>query len=162
MSFEANMKRVFGIVPIAVLSLTAMAFAQTSNQAPAPSPRVEDKAQAQDAATNTVPLVEKPNSVWTPQLGNVTSTYAYVGSSAYQQKTINITGFSFGTYSPAAISCQPRQSANWEYWWPDQFACQVISTSYNSIRVRVRRLDAAIGWGQNLRLDFIVFDRVNN
>jgi len=42
--------------------------------------------------------------------------------------------------------------------WSDEFAVQVVTTSTTEIRVLVRRLDVNSGWGQNLRLDFLIID----
>ena len=149
------MKNIIRLLAIASFSLAGTAFAQNT----APAPR---SVEAQDARAQELAAPVTPNARFDPFLGNVTSTYAYVGSSYYQELTVDVYGFHFGTNTPAAISCQPRQSANYEYWYPDEFACQVITTSANTVRVRVRRLDNNSGWGQNLRLDFIVFDSVNN
>jgi hypothetical protein len=46
--------------------------------------------------------------------------------------------------------------------FPDQFAAQVITTAQDRVVVRVKRLDGNGGWGQNLRLDLFVVDRVVN
>jgi hypothetical protein len=46
--------------------------------------------------------------------------------------------------------------------FPDQFAAQVITTAQDRVVVRVKRLDGNGGWGQNLRLDLFIVDRVVN
>lgn len=97
-----------------------------------------------------------------PGIGNVTSTFAFVGSSPSVEKTVNIFGLHLSTPFPASIQIHPRQSDNRDFGWHDQFAIQVITTSTTSMLVRIRRLDQNSGWGQNLRLDLLIFDQVNN
>jgi hypothetical protein len=162
---ETVVKTLFTIVQIATFSVTGVLFAQS--EWPTSVPKTETNVEAtNNRAPNLEPTVVtndiSSSASFIPGLGNVTSTWANVGSSNFHTKTVLVTGFSFGTIRPAAISCQPRQSSNLEHFFPDVFACQVVTTSNNTIRVRIRRLDAASGWGQNLRLDFIVFSRVNN
>jgi hypothetical protein len=70
------------------------------------------------------------------------------------------TGWNFGTSAPYSVQVQTRQgSNNPNSGYPDQFAVQVLSTTSTSIRLRIRRMDDGVGssgWGQNLRLDFMV------
>ena len=40
----------------------------------------------------------------------------------------------------------------------DEFVTQVITTSKTQIQLLVRRVDAAQGWGQHLRLDLFIVD----
>ena len=97
-----------------------------------------------------------------PGLGNVVSTFADIGPSNTQELTVTITGFNLTTDVPAAVVCQPRQNANQDFQFPDIFGVQVVTTSATQIVVRISRLDAAGGWGQDLRLDILIFDSVNN
>lgn len=122
-------------------------------------------AEATDIHISEVPVEEvrtlEPRAI-VPGVGNVTSTFAFVGASGSQEQTYNLTGLHLSTPFPAAVMVHPRQSDNRELGYHDQFAVQVITTSTTVIRVRVRRLDQNSGWGQNLRLDLLIFDQVNN
>lgn len=97
-----------------------------------------------------------------PGLGNVVSTFVDIGPSDTQELTVIIGGFSLTTDVPAAVVCQPRQNTNNDFGFPDTFGVTVITTSAIQIVVRITRLDAGSGWGQDLRLDMIIFDSVNN
>ncbi len=97
-----------------------------------------------------------------PGIGNVTSTFAIVGKSDFNDRLYDLVGLHLSTPVPAAVMVQPRQSDNRDFGWHDEFAVQVITTSTSAIRVRVRRLDQNSGWGQYLRLDLLIFDQVNN
>jgi hypothetical protein len=106
-------------------------------------------------------VVQAAPSVAITGLGNIVSTFAFAGSSTTNQKTVVIGNLSLTTPVPACIQIQPRQSENSDQGFPDQFAVQVIETGTDHIRVRIRRLDSTSGWGQNLRLDVLVFDQRN-
>jgi len=106
-------------------------------------------------------LAEEVTQVAVPGLGNVTSAFTTIGSSTANAKEDSIGGFHLTTPNPAVVLVQPRQSVNSVLGYPDQFAVQVIYTDQNTIRVRTKRLDSDLGWGQNLRLDFLVIDKVN-
>jgi hypothetical protein len=73
---------------------------------------------------------------------------------------LTITGWNFGTSAPYSVQVQTRQASNNpNTGYPDQFAVQVLSTTSTSLTVRIRRMDDGVGssgWGQNLRLDFMV------
>jgi hypothetical protein len=97
-----------------------------------------------------------------PGLGNVTATFARVGPSNTNQVQYTITGLSLTTAVPAVVVVQPRQGDNQNNNFPDQFAAQVITTAQDRVVVRVKRIDANAGWGQNLRLDLFIVDRVVN
>ncbi len=97
-----------------------------------------------------------------PGLGNVISTFAFVGNSDTNEKTVDIINLHLSTPFPACIQLQPRQSDNRENGFADEFAVQVITTNSRGLRVRIKRLDQNTGWGQNLRLDILIFDQVNN
>jgi hypothetical protein len=95
-------------------------------------------------------------------LGNVVATWCIAGSSASQQLNLTIAGFALTTDTPSTVLMQPRQSDNQDHGFPDEFAVQVITTSATEMLVRIRRLDSASGWGQDLRLDIFVVDDVAN
>jgi hypothetical protein len=97
-----------------------------------------------------------------PGLGNVVATYCIAGSSPYQQLNLTIIGLNLTTDMPAVVLLQPRQSANQDFGFPDEFAVQVIDTSATELQVRIRRLDSNSGWGQDLRLDIFIVDSVIN
>lgn len=97
-----------------------------------------------------------------PGLGNVVATYCFAGSSGTQELHLTITGLDLTTNIPAVVQLQPRQSANQDYGYQDEFAVQVITTSATELVVMIRRLDANGGWGQNLRLDIFIVDSVIN
>ena len=53
--------------------------------------------------------------------------------------------------------CVPKNLLVYAARFSDEFAVQVISTTQNQITGRVQRLDNPnSGWGQNLRLDFLI------
>ena len=93
-----------------------------------------------------------------PGLGNVTATSVTLPPSANQDLLVAVTGLNLTTNTPAVVLVQPRQSVNQSFGWSDEFAVQVITTSTTEIQVLVRRLDANTGWGQSLRLDFLIID----
>ena len=97
-----------------------------------------------------------------PCLGNVVSTFVDVGSSSTQELTLIMTGLSLSTDVPSTVICQPRQNANEDFQFPDEFNVQVVTTAADQIVVRIRRADSDSGWGQDLRLDLLIFDAVNN
>jgi len=93
-----------------------------------------------------------------PGLGNVVATYCIAGSSLTQDLKLRITGLNLTTNTPAVVLLQPRQSANQDFGFPDEFAVQVIDTSATQLLVRIERLDSNSGWGQELRLDVFIID----
>jgi hypothetical protein len=97
-----------------------------------------------------------------PGLGNTTATFAVLGASGFNNHRYRITGLSLTTDLPAVVQLQLRQNANQEFNFPDVFAAQVITTARNNIVCVVRRLDSNSGWGQDLRLDLFIVDRVVN
>jgi hypothetical protein len=97
-----------------------------------------------------------------PGLGNVVATFCIAGSSSSPQLLLTITGLNLTTATPAVVLLQPRQSANQDFGFHDEFAVQVIDTSRTELLVRIQRLDANGGWGQDLRLDIFIVDSVIN
>ena len=93
-----------------------------------------------------------------PGLGNVTATSVTLPPSASQEMLVVVNGLNLTTNTPRVVLVQPRQAVNQNLGWSDEFAVQVITTSKTEIRVLVRRLDVNSGWGQNLRLDFLIVD----
>jgi hypothetical protein len=93
-----------------------------------------------------------------PGLGNVTAGFVIAGSSTTQDLLLTITGLNLTTNTPAVVLLQPRQSANQDFGFPDEFAVQVIDTSATELLVRIQRLDGNSGWGQELRLDVLIID----
>jgi hypothetical protein len=93
-----------------------------------------------------------------PGLGNVTTTSVTLPPSPNQNMLVVVQGLNLTTNTPAVVLVQPRQSVNQNLGWSDEFAVQVITTSTTEIQVLVRRLDNNSGWGQHLRLDFLIID----
>jgi hypothetical protein len=156
------MNKLTKFLAVSLLSFTAMAFGQQTT-----SQKGEGTATAQDV--KTIPLQTNPsksgitpNNSYVSGAGYVTSTWALLGSSAYPNYTFTITNLHLYTASPATVHCQTRQYWNYDYDYPDQFACQVIETDYDHVKVRVRRLDQYTGWGQQLRIDLLIYEWVNN
>jgi hypothetical protein len=89
-------------------------------------------------------------------IGNVTYWRATIGAWA-GDVTFKIWGLNLATPTPFCIVCQTRQTDNIDRGFPDQFAVQVVETSNDFIRVRIRRIDVpGGGWGQQLGLNFII------
>jgi hypothetical protein len=87
----------------------------------------------------------------------VTYGYAIVGASPTPGLRFTITGLTLNSGTPNVVLFQPRQSADQDYGWSDEFAVEVITTSTTQITGRVQRLDNPnSGWGQELRLDFLI------
>jgi hypothetical protein len=93
-----------------------------------------------------------------PGLGNVTATSVTLPPSASQEMLVVVNGLNLTTNTPRVVLVQPRQAVNQNLNWSDEYAVQVITTSKTEIQVLVRRLDLNSGWGQNLRLDFLIVD----
>jgi hypothetical protein len=93
-----------------------------------------------------------------PGLGNVTATSVTLPPSASQEMLVVVNGLNLTTNTPRVVLVQPRQAVNQNLGWSDEYAVQVITTSKIEIRVLVRRLDVNSGWGQDLRLDFLIVD----
>jgi len=72
-----------------------------------------------------------------PGLGNVVATYCIAGSSSTQELTLTITGLDLTTDTPAVVLLQPRQSANEDVGFPDEFRDKGLT------RRRIERRDAA-------------------
>lgn len=93
-----------------------------------------------------------------PGLGNFVSAWVVAQPCPTPYLNLTIVGFQLTTDTPAVVLVQPRQSANQDFGFPDEFAVQVITTSATEILVRIRRLDSDSGWGQDLRLDLFIVD----
>jgi hypothetical protein len=95
-------------------------------------------------------------------LGNVVATNVLAGSSGTPYLNLTITGLQLTTDTPAVVLLQPRQSANQDFGFMDEFAVQVITTSATELLVKIKRLDSDSGWGQDLQLDIFIVDDVLN
>ena len=93
-----------------------------------------------------------------PGLGNVTATSVTIAPNATQELVVVVQGLNLTTNTPTVVLVQPRQAVNQNLGWSDEYAVQVLTTSKTEIQVLVRRLDLNTGWGQNLRLDFLIVD----
>jgi hypothetical protein len=118
-------------------------------------------------STDTGPIVANQTkgltpSVVVPGLGRVVNTFAIVGPSATNEQTLTITGFQLSTANPATVLLQPRQSTNRDLGYHDVFAIQVVETAVDHIKIHIKRLDSAEGWGQNLRVDILIIEQTNN
>jgi hypothetical protein len=89
----------------------------------------------------------------------VVATFCIVGFNPTQDLLLTITGLNLTTDTPAVVLLQPRQSANQDFGFPDEFAVQVIDTFATELLVRIHRLDSTDGWGQDLRLDILSLTR---
>ena len=98
-------------------------------------------------------------AVAVPGLGNVVANRYTIGASTTNNRTYTLGGFNLTTDVPRVVLIQPRQIANQELNFSDQFAVQVITTARNSIRCRVRRLDTNQGWGQEMGLDLFIVEQ---
>jgi hypothetical protein len=98
-----------------------------------------------------------------PGLGNVVATFCIIpGPISTHELTVTIGGLNLTTDTPAVVLLQPRQAANQDFGFPDEFAVMVIDTSATELVVRIMRLDGNDGWGQDLRLDIFIVDSVVN
>ena len=127
---------------------TAESAAQASTTVSAQDVRVFSPGQQAHAAGAQV-----------PGLGNVTATTTTVPQgSTTQEMLVVVTGLNLATATPTVVLVQPRQLANQNQGWSDEFVTQVITTSKTEIHVLVRRVDKNAGWGQHLRLDLLIVD----
>ena len=82
-----------------------------------------------------------------PGLGNVVTTFVDVGPNNTGDLLLTITGLrSLTTDVPATFLLQPRQNANQNFGFPDQFNVVVITTARNQMLVPIERADANGGW----------------
>jgi hypothetical protein len=161
------MNKLAGFLAVSLLSFTALPFGQQlRNQ------KGEVESAAQEVKTFVLagePVVGTDGSTSVPYAGYQSTFYVNVGPGEHQELTLTVWGLHFHAphSAPASIQCQPRQSENEDHGYPDAFACQVLSTDssgspyYDRIKVRLRRLDSPHAWGQDLRLDFVVFEAAN-
>ena len=106
----------------------------------------------------TIPVVSK-NTILTAPIGgvNVVAASVIVGNSPANTLTVTATGIDAvpdGSYSPGYVFLQARQRQD-EPEYPDEFALQVIQVWGDSVTFQVKRLDAPIGWGQQLQVDIL-------
>jgi hypothetical protein len=120
-----------------------------------------------DHVVSVPAVVGGSNRTFGMQLDHVTFGYATVGSSPTDGLRFTITDLSL-THSgspavPTVVLFQTRQSQgeNQDFGWPDEFAVEVITTAETQITGRVLRVDphpGVNGWGQLLRLDFLIIE----
>jgi hypothetical protein len=118
-------------------------------------------------STLEIPVEEKQlrevnQQVVVPGLGTVTSTWGLAGPSTTVAKKVNFVGLQLSSANSAIVMTQARQSANQDHNYPDGFAVQVVSVTPHSVLCLIRRVDAASGWAQNLRIDLLVIDQLLN
>jgi hypothetical protein len=118
----------------------------------------QDEVRTVDIETGDAPVMRAQ----VPGLGNVVATNVRVGGNNTPGLRFTITGLNLTTNTPAVVIIQPRQGDNQEFGFPDEFAVQVIRTTSSSVLCRILRIDANSGWGQNLRLDLFIVDRLVN
>lgn len=92
------------------------------------------------------------------QKGHATIGFAVLGPSNAAGLRFTVTGLNLNTSTPRVVALHPRQSDNNEHNWSDEFVVQVIQTAANHILGRVLRVDSNSGWGQQLRLDFLIIE----
>ena len=98
--------------------------------------------------------------VHVPSLGNVHYGSIPVGPNLDGQYELDVLyPVNLSTDTPTTVLLQPRQSANQDFGFTDQFDVMVITTTRNQLHLRVRRADVAGGgWGQDLQLDFVIVE----
>jgi hypothetical protein len=120
-----------------------------------------------DHVVSVPAVVGGSNRTFGMQLDHVTFGYAIVGPSPTDGLRFTITGLSL-THSgspavPTVVLFHTRQSPsqNQDFGWSDEFAVEVITTAETQITGRVLRVDdhpGVNGWGQTLRLDFLIIE----
>ena len=111
---------------------------------------------AQDTTVSVPAQGLGSNRTFGQQLDKVTFGFATVGASNTPGLRFTITHLNL-TATPTVVLVQPRQSDNQDHGFSDEFAVQVITTAPTQITGRVQRLDIPnSGWGQDLRLDFLI------
>ena len=125
-----------------------------------PAAQASTTVNAQDVRVLSLsrPAGEAEAHAVVPGLGNVTATSVTIAPNATQELVVVVQGLNLTTNTPTVVLVQPRQAVNQNLGWSDEYAVQVITTSKTEIQVLVRRLDLNTGWGQNLRLDFLIVD----
>lgn len=106
------------------------------------------------ACTIGVTSISRPAQAFLNQY----SLYAYDCRVGPRSGDVTLYCYTPGTYAnPRNVQCQPRNSYTQTTDWPDQFACQIIQTRTNWVRIRIRRLDApGGGWGQDLHVNLLI------
>jgi len=99
----------------------------------------------------------KSSSARANAIGDVLYGTATFGPSNRQNVLWGLS-MNLATDNPYVVILQARQGDNQDFNFPDTFDLQVVTTSASLITFRVRRSDADAGWGQNLRIDVMVFE----
>ena len=99
--------------------------------------------------------VSTHNSVVTASPAGVSIEAAsfIVGSSPDNELTVTAKGLT--TSQPGYVFLQARQHDNLVHNYPDAFALQVLQVTADSVTFLVRRVDANMGWGQELQVDML-------
>ena len=147
-------------VPLYCFTLCTMVGTLSSGFAQAQSQSAPG-VQAEEAEGEAEAVVPAPGVA-----ANYVNPYAfYSASCVVGPRTWDVIftcyGLGFTSYYPTAVHCQLRNSPYDTTWYPDQFACHVLSTSPGSVTVRIRRIDLDTGgsaWTQDLRLNLSIVD----
>jgi hypothetical protein len=137
--------------------------------------RPEDPRAGPEADGREVAMASVPVRYWNWIIQNFTGEtqigllagQVIVGSSDENEITVTATGIGDNTFwSTQSVFLQVQQQwpeANTDFGWNDEFALQVIETDLglnngggDSLTFRVKRLDAAIGWGQELAVNILI------
>ncbi len=76
-----------------------------------------------------------------------------VGSSPDNELTVTAKGLTAS--QPGYVFLQARQHDNLVHNYPDAFALQVLQVTADSVTFLVKRVDASVGWGQELQVDIL-------
>ena len=85
--------------------------------------------------------------------GSAEAASFIVGSSPDNELTVTAKGLT--TSQPGYVFLQARQHDNLVHNYPDAFALQVIQVTADSVTFLVKRVDANLGWGQELQVDML-------
>jgi hypothetical protein len=94
-----------------------------------------------------------------PGLGKVVNTFAIVGPSTTNERTLTITGLQLSTADPATILLQPRQSDNRDANFHDVFALQVVETATDHLTIHIKQIGASSTSPVTLRT--ILYEELN-
>jgi hypothetical protein len=133
--------------------ITALAQAQSQSAPGAPELQVEEDEGEAEA------VVPAPGGA--PRF--VSEFALYTGSCTVGPRAWDVIftcfGLGFPSANPTTVHCQLRNPPFDPSAYPDQFACQVLSTSPGLVTVRIRRMDLGTGgsgWDQDLRLNLLI------
>lgn len=130
---------------------TGLAQAQSPSAPSTPALQVEQDEGEAEAVTSALGIA--------PQFVSEFALYAGACIVGPRLGDLIFTCFNLGfpSANPLTVHCQLRNSPADAIAYPDQFACQVLSTSPGSVTVKIRRIDlAGAGWAQDLRLNLLI------